>query len=134
MFSLTWRGRRVEFHNLLGQENFFADTDEVSNEEREMLWLPMPNVIHENAILGNIEEDKRSYVNILPKKSAEEMTLGMSEESLVYLGLDNTLLMSKQFKLKFRCICVLVLLPFATQSCQFSVVMNIKGNASNPSN
>ena len=53
----------MEFHNLLGQENFFADTDEVSNEEREMLWLPMPNVIHENAILGNIEEDKRSNVN-----------------------------------------------------------------------
>ena len=65
VFSLTWRDRRVEFQNLLCQENFFADTDEVSNEEREMLWLPMPNVIHENAILGNIEEDKRSNVNIL---------------------------------------------------------------------
>ena len=65
VFSLTWRDRRVEFHNLLGQENFFADTVEVSNEERERLWLLMPNVIHENAILGNIEEDKRSNVNIL---------------------------------------------------------------------
>ena len=58
------------------------------------------------------------------------MTLGMSEESLVYLGSDNTLLMSKQFKLKFCCIYVLVLFPFDTQSCQFSVMMNIKGNTS----
>ena len=130
VLSLTWRERRVEFHNLLRQENFFEDAVEVTDEERKMLWLPMPNIIHENAILGNIEEDKRSYVNILPKKSAEEMTLEMSEESLVYLGSDNDLLMSKQFKLKFRCIFVLVFFPFDTQSCQFFIVMNIKGNTS----
>ena len=130
VLSLTWRDRRVDFHNLLRQENFFADAVEVTNEERERLWLPMPNIIHENAILGNIEEDKRSYVNILPKKAAEEMTLDMSEENLVYLGSDNDLLMSKQFKLKFRCIFVLVFFPFDTQSCQFLIVMNIKGNTS----
>ena len=130
VLSLTWRDRRVEFHNLLRKENFFADALEVTSEERDKLWLPMPNIIHENAILGNIEEDKRSYVNILPKKSAEEMTLDMAEESLVYLGADNDLLMSKQFKLKFRCIFVLVFFPFDTQSCQFFIVMNIKGNTS----
>ena len=130
VLSLTWRDRRLDFHNLLRQENFFADAVEVTNEERERLWLPMPNIIHENAILGNIEEDKRSYVNILPKKAAEEMTLDMSEENLVYLGSDNDLLMSKQFKLKFRCIFVLVFFPFDTQSCQFLIVMNIKGNTS----
>ena len=130
VLSLTWRDRRLDFHNLLRQEKFFADAVEVTNEERERLWLPMPNIIHENAILGNIEEDKRSYVNILPKKAAEEMTLDMSEENLVYLGSDNDLLMSKQFKLKFRCIFVLVFFPFDTQSCQFLIVMNIKGNTS----
>ena len=46
------------------------------------------------------------------------------------MGADNDLLMSKQFKLKFRCIFVLVFFPFDTQSCQFFIVMNIKGNTS----
>jgi hypothetical protein len=130
VLSLTWRDHRLAYNNLLPREGDFQDAVEVTKAERDRMWLPMTGIIHENAILGNIEEDKRSYVNILPRLPAEEMTLASSEENLIYNGSDNDLLMSKQFKMKFCCVFVLVYFPFDDQSCDFIIAMNVKGNTS----
>ena len=102
----------------------------VSKKEIEKLWLPMKEIIHGNAILGKIVEDKVFYVKIFGRSKPEKADLEESVEALTYKGSDNDLSMSQRFKLEYRCEFSLQNYPFDEQICNFIMKMSLKGNNS----
>ena len=126
----TWRDQRLIFENILdGQEkfNFFKV---IAKREIAMIWLPMPKVIHDNAVLGKEVADKVFYVKIVGRANPEDVNLEESIESLLYEGAANDLTMHQRFKLEYRCEFFVVNYPFDEQLCSFILMMNLKGNNS----
>ena len=127
---LTWRDRRLIFQNILDGKEKFDLFKVIAKREIELLWLPMPEIIHDNAVLGKEVVDKVFYVKIVGKSNPEKVDLEESIESLLYQGLENDLTMNQRFKLEYRCEFFVRNYPFDEQTCSFILMMNIKGNNS----
>ena len=52
--KLRWRDRRVTFLNILDSADGFNTFRDVPNTLYRKIWLPMPKIVHENAIKKNI--------------------------------------------------------------------------------
>ena len=55
---LRWNDRRLTFTNILDEGN------KVTESQREHLWLPMREIVHENAIIGEIKMGTQQTVSI----------------------------------------------------------------------
>ena len=95
-----------------------------------MIWLPMPKGIHDNAIIRKVTDDKIFSVKIIGQSIPEKMNLEEDIEALLYGGAKNNLFMSQRFKLEYRCDFFLMNYPFDEQTCNFVLMMNLKGNNS----
>ena len=90
----------------------------------------MPKVIHDNAIIGKVTDDKIFSVKIIGQSIPEKMNLEEDIEALLYCGAKNNLFMSQRFQLEYRCDFFLMNYPFDEQTCNFVLMMNLKGNNS----
>ena len=127
---LTWRDPKLIYENILDGRATFESFRVLAKREIEMIWLPMPEVIHDNAIIGKVQEDKIFSVKVVGQSLPEKMSLDEDIEALLYDGAKNNLLMSQRFKLEYRCDFFLSNYPFDEQTCNFVLMMNLKGNNS----
>ena len=126
----TWRDQRLIYKNILDGKEKFDVFKVISKREIELIWLPMPKVIHDNAVLGKEVEDKVSYVKVIGRSNPTTVNLEESIETLLYEGAENDLTMYQRFKLEYRCDFHVVSYPFDEQVCNFVLMMNLKGNNS----
>ena len=128
--NLSWRDRRLVLENILSAKEQFNDFKIVSRRELEMIWLPMPEILHENAVLGKEIQDKVFFVKVIGRTKPRKASLEESVESLLYEGSENDLTMNQRFKLEYRCEFFVRIYPFDDQLCNFILTMNVKGNNS----
>ena len=55
---LRWQDRRLTFTNILDEENKVADS------QKKHLWLPMREIVHQNAVIGEIRKSAQERVPI----------------------------------------------------------------------
>jgi hypothetical protein len=125
---LTWRDPRLVYKNILDGKEKFDVLKVFAEREVNKIWLPMPRVIHENAVIGQVVEDNIFYVKIVGKSNPSEMDITESVETLQYPGSENDLFMSQRYKLEYRCTFFLKNYPFDKQVCHFILMMNVEGN------
>ena len=82
--SVTWRDYQLTYFNLLHSEGAFNDTKGVNSHYYEKIWLPIPMIEHENAVIGNIKEDKNMYIQIQPVTKPKPLDPVLHTEDMLY--------------------------------------------------
>ena len=59
--KMRWKDSRVMFANLNKNQK-----NPVQEEVIDKLWLPLDNIIHENAVIGKVYSDKIRRVFVIP--------------------------------------------------------------------
>ena len=125
---LTWRDPKLTYENILDGKEKFGLFKVITEREIEKIWTPMPKLIHENAVIGKVVEDKVFYVKIVGRSNPEKMNIVENVETLLFPGSENDLFMSQRFKLEYRCDFFVKNFPFDEQVCDFIMLMNVEGN------
>jgi hypothetical protein len=125
---LTWRDPKLVYTNILDGKEKSNVLKVIAEREVNKIWLPMPRVIHENAVIGQVVEDNIFYVKIVGKSNPSEMDITESVETLQYPGSENDLFMTQRYKLEYRCTFFLKNYPFDKHVCHFILMMNREGN------
>ena len=128
--TMTWKDPRLIFENLHSDGKKMDSFRIITKKEADKVWLPIPDIIHENAILGTVIEDNVSYLKSFAKSSPKPMTLEEHVEALLFEGSENDLVMNQRFKINYRCDFFLKNYPFDSQTCNFILLMKLKGNHS----
>ena len=76
---------------------------EVSQSKQSQLWLPLDKIVHENAVIGEIKAGLNSYVRVKAKSDAVDGDPGDHTEDVRYDGASNSLIMARDYKIKYRC-------------------------------
>ena len=114
--TLHWKENRATYHNLKENDNLNA----LTQNDIEMLWLPI--VIYENTNqkettrlgeFGNGEWNTKVVVRREGKSSAAG--LEMVDETEIFSGSENTVIMSQTYTHRFQCAYELSHYPFDTQ-------------------
>ena len=122
---MTWKDTRLMFANLKpGKKN------PISDQVVEQLWLPLDNIIHENAIIGKIYSDGMRKVNIIKTSNPAPLTGFEIYEEHMYEGSENELEMSQRFRIEYNCLFKLKKFPFDEQECEIILKMPLEQNNS----
>ena len=114
--TMKWKENRVTYHNLKNKDSLNA----LSEEDYKKLWLP--KVIYENTDqkettrlgeFGNGEWDTK----VIVKKEGHSTPSGLDtlDETEIFSGHDNSLVMSQTYTHTFQCAYKLSAYPFDTQ-------------------
>ena len=79
------------------------DIEEIPRKYVQQMWLPLDNVEHYNAVLGEITEGLNYHVGVVAKNSATLPSLEKSREDKFYPGEENDLKMTRKYKIQYRC-------------------------------
>jgi hypothetical protein len=123
--KMKWNDRRLKFANLnLKRKN------PVPEEIIDKLWLPLDNIIYENAVIGKIQSDDVQRVFVIPETDPIPLTSMEIYEEYLYDGAKNVLEVSQRFQIEFDCVFHLVKFPFDDQQCNFILKMALGQNNS----
>ena len=109
--DMKWRDNRLKFSNpRKNKQNI------ITLEQARELWTPLQDVIHENAIVGNIEYDKAKVIKLEPLE-AEPGNPAHPRESVLFNGSYNPMQLRQRMKVKYDCVFDVRKFPFDGQSC-----------------
>ena len=123
--QIKWKDIRLNFENLSPNEKNLIP-EKISN----VLWLPCENIIHDNAILGEIVQDRHRVVGVLNLTESMPVLTTDSIENYVYNGTATQLFMLQRFKITYSCIFGLAKFPFDEHDCNFIIKLRRQGNSS----
>ena len=126
----SWRDFQLTYFNLIDTEGWFNDSKGVNSAMHDQLWLPIPMIEHDNAVIGNTKENKNMYVQIQPVNNPLPMDPVLPTEDLIFPGPQNDLVMIQKFKLEYLCNFHLQKFPFDDQRCDFLMKMRVPNNKS----
>ena len=121
--SVHWNDLRLTYFNIVDAEDNH-EFKNVNSDVYEKLWLPIPKIIHENAVIGNIKRDVNINILINPKSKQKIDYPTSPMEEMIFSGADSDLIMIQRLKLEYICDFDLRKFPFDEQSCEF--IMKIK--------
>lgn len=122
--SMKWYDERLTFLN----PNMNRDSI-VSAKAGQLMWLPLDNLIHENAIIGKVDDDKHKRIR-LHTKVEEDVDLDLPIENRLFKGSHNLLEASQRTKIQYNCIFHVKKFPFDEEECQFlMLIRQHKGTA-----
>ena len=117
--DMNWHDNRLKFSNpRKNKENI------IKLDQARKLWTPLQEVIHENAIVGNVEYDKAKVIQLVPIQ-AEPGRASHSHETVSFNGSYNPLKLRQRMKVQYDCVFDVRKFPFDGQNC--IAVMKIKG-------
>ena len=125
-----WRDHRINYSSLRSYKDEKNAVKIVPNEEKPNVWTPLPELVHDNAIIGQIKEVDFYHLEIDVENGALPVDPKYPRETLIYSGANNTLVVSKRMKLKFRCNFFLLFFPFDGTTCDFYHSIRTIGNSS----
>ena len=115
--SLTWHDNRLFFFNpRFDQDNIIPD------HKSQLLWTPIRDLIHENAIVGEVVYDK--YEIKLQPTSHQLVDPARVVENMIFNGSYNPLKLTQRMKTTYDCTFDVTNFPFDGQNCSF--IMKIK--------
>ena len=117
---IYWNDNRLSYENLDAKGNNLI-SEEVANK----LWLPSDNIIHDNAILGEILKDNHRDVGVNNLTAPEPMTIVNSMENYIYKGSKTRLFMVQRFKTISSCIFELSKFPFDEHGCNLTLKLKL---------
>ena len=130
--SMRWQDSALKYENAKDPQMEIAKN--IPEKERESIWLPLNELVFDNAILGQTEREEFYTLQVLVKADAEKMLPNVPREALVYPGMGNFLLMKQTMKLKYNCNFDMIRFPFDSQTCDFYISINTKHNRSSGKN
>ena len=115
--SLIWHDGALSFFNpSYHQDNI------LHYQKSKQLWTPIRNLIHENAIVGNVIEERRE-IKILPI-SPEPLAPSAAIENEIFNGSHNPLKLTQRMKINYDCRFDVKKFPFDDQNCSFIMKIN----------
>ena len=127
--TFKWKDHRVEF---LDVKNSKKDrlTKVIPNREKGILWTPLNELVHDNAVIGRIKEVDFYNLGVRVENDALVMDSSFPTETLVYPGKENPLIISQRMKISYQCKFSLVTFPFDSSICDFHLSLRTAGNIS----
>ena len=114
---IKWYDKRLTFFNLITNKNNF-----ISNEKSSQIWTPLRDIIHENAIIG---EMTNGFHSVKPHPSLpEDVDDTIAIENRSFNGSSNALELTHFIKVKYNCIFNVKNFPFDSQTCKFYLKLN----------
>ena len=120
---LEWFDKRLMFTNPIWNKHNL-----IPKETAEELWSPLRDIIHENAIIGEIKYDNDYTMKILPRVP-ERLDASLSVENRLFNGSYNPLKLKQRMKIKYDCLFDATKFPVDHQTC--SLAMKISHKQSN---
>ena len=115
--QIKWYDKRLTFFNLITNKNNF-----ISNEKSSLIWTPLRDIIHENAIIGEITN---GFHSVKPHPSLpEDVDDTIAIENRSFNGSSNALELTHFIKVKYNCIFNVKNFPFDSQTCKFYLKLN----------
>ena len=127
---VTWKDSQLTYFNLIQTEGGLNDSVGVDSDLFEKLWLPIPVIEHDNAVIGKTKEDRNKYVLLQPLNKPIPMDPELHRENLCFPGSENDLVMIQKFKLEYLCNFNLQKFPFDHQECSFLMKIRVANNMS----
>ena len=82
---IEWKDPKLTFLNIRDDATSEGDNiKEVSKSKQSQLWLPLDKIVHENAVIGDIEKGDNSYVRVIAKGSALDRDAEAHTEGRLY--------------------------------------------------
>ena len=129
-FTLKWRDHKLNYENLQTSKSKRGTIRIIPKKDKDKIWVPLPELVHDNAIIGEIEEVDFFMLGIEVQNDPLPMDSNLWNEVLIYPGKENMLIVSQRMKLKYRCDFFLVYFPFDETSCDFYLSIRTIGNNS----
>ena len=115
--SIMWNDKRLKFTNPSIKKGSI-----IPSEVADQLWTPFRNLVHENAILGEIIYDTHSNLKLM-SHFPEVPDASNAIENRLFNGSRNSLEITQMMKIKYNCIFDVKKFPFDTENC--SVIMKV---------
>ena len=129
-FVLKWKDHKVNYENLQKFKNERGSVKIIPNQEKNKIWIPLPELVHDNAVIGETEVVDFFKLGVQVQNEPLPMDPGLWRETLVYQGKENILIVSQRMKLKYRCDFFLLYFPFEETTCDFYLSIRTTGNNS----
>ena len=121
---LQWFDKRLSFSNLnINNDNL------IPYEESTQLWTPLRDLIHGNAIIGEIIYDKNYEVRVVPS-IPQNVEASKAIENIIFNGSYNFLEWTQRMKITHHCTFKVKSFPFDAQHCYLP--MKIKQRKNKP--
>ena len=127
---MKWEDHKIDYENLQYFKNEMGSIRIVPNKEKNKIWVPLPELVHDNAIIGETEVVDFFKLGVEVHNEPFPMDVSLAKETLIYSGKENILIVSQRMKLQYRCDFYLVYFPFDETTCDFYVSIRTNGNNS----
>ena len=110
---MKWHDGRLTFWN----PNTNHD-NVLSNDAGLQLWLPLDNLIHNNAVIGEVKYDNQKKILLHPGIPSGA-DVGMPIENRIFSGANSMLDISQRMKIRYNCVFNVKIFPFDEEECYF---------------
>jgi hypothetical protein len=110
--TLKWRDHNIDYENLKNVIDQKGLSRIIPHKEKSNIWLPLPELVHDNAIIGETKRVNVYKLGVEVKNNSMPMDPSLSRETLIYPGKDHILVIKQRMKLQYRCEFLLVYFPF----------------------
>ena len=93
--GMVWRDTKLNYLNIFESKDQLNESRVIPDEEVKHIWIPIPKVRHENAVIGKVKDDANFEVKIVGLSMPAKMGITESLEELVYPGTQNDLYMTQ---------------------------------------
>jgi len=119
---LKWFDKRLTFSNLnTNNDNL------IPYEESTQLWTPLRDLIHGNAIIGEITYDQNYEVRVVPN-IPQDVDASNTRENIIFNGSFNFLEWTQRMKITHHCIFRVKTFPFDKQHCYLPMMIKQRKN------
>ena len=116
--KMKWFDERLEFSNpMINQSN--SVPDKIVGK----IWKPLDNLIHENAIIGEIKRDENLKLEV-KATTPEMMDVTLGREDRLFNGSKNLLQATQRMKISYNCIFDVRNFPYDEKRCKFRMKIN----------
>ena len=121
---LLWYDRRLTFSNpKINKVNL------IPAETASQLWTPLRDLVHENAIIGEITYVQDSTIK-LHANVPEDLDASKPVENRMFNGSYNPLELTQRMKVKYNCLFNVRNFPFDVNNCSFIMKINLRKEGS----
>ena len=84
--TLKWRDHKIDYENLKNVKDEEGTFRTIPNKEKSNIWFPIPELVHENAIIGETKTVNFYTLGVEVRNNSMPMDPSLSRETLIYLG------------------------------------------------
>ena len=114
----TWFDQGLQYHNLKNNSKMNA----LINDEKNMIWVPRILFFNTRDHLTS-KNDDQTFITVSKRENGTLMGPAYNEDTMVYEGSRNELMLSRVYEVNFICIYDMQYYPFDVQICTIDMIM-----------